>query len=95
MTMQSDVLNSNITTSGVLFSGRGRIKQICFVGNSTAGSIAIYDNASAGSGRLVWNITFHTSNVPCSIDIPGEGILCMNGAYGVLTNAVSLGICYG
>ena len=95
MTMQTDVLNVNITSSGVLFSGRGRIRQVCFVGNTTAGSITIYDNASAASGRVVWNITFHTSNVPTSIDIPGEGILCYNGAYGVLSNAVSLGICYG
>ena len=93
--MQTDVLNVNITSSGVLFSGRQRIRQILFVGNATAGSIAIYDNATAGSGRVLWGITFHTSNVPVSIDIPGEGILCQTGAYAVLNNVVGLGVCYG
>ena len=93
--MQTDVLNVNITSSGVLFSSRQRIRQILFVGNATAGSITIYDNATAGSGRVVWGITFHTSNVPVSIDIPGEGILCYNGAYAVLNNVVGLGVCYG
>mgnify|MGYP003339757282 FL=1 len=92
--MQTDVLNVNITATGQLFTGRARIKQILFVGNATAGSITIYDN-TAGSGRVLWGITFHTSNVPVSIDIPGEGILAYNGAYAVLSNVVGLGVCYG
>jgi hypothetical protein len=92
--MQTDVLNSSLTASGQLFTGRQRIRQITFVGNTTAGSIAIYDN-TVGSGRVVWSINFHTSNVPCSIDIPGEGILCYNGAYATLSNVVGISICYG
>jgi hypothetical protein len=93
--MQTDVLNASLTSSGVLFNSRQRIRQICFVGNATAGTITIYDNASAASGRVVWSIAFHTSNVPVSIDIPGEGILCLNGAYASLSNVVGFSVCYG
>ena len=92
--MQTDVLNASVTSSGIVFTGRQRIRQICFVGNSTAGSITIYDN-NINSGRVVWSIAFHTSNVPVSIDIPGEGILCYNGAYASLSNVVGLSVCYG
>jgi hypothetical protein len=91
--MQTDVLNASLTASGQLFTGRSRIRQILFVGNTTAGSITIYDNTT-GSGRVVWSINFHTSNVPCSVDIPGEGMLCLNGAYAVLSNVVGMSISY-
>jgi hypothetical protein len=93
--MQTDVFNVSLTSSGALFTTRQRIRQITFVGNTTAGSITIYDNPSAGSGRVVWSINFHTSNVPASIDIPGEGLLCYNGAYAVLSNVVGMSVCYG
>jgi hypothetical protein len=92
--MQTDVLNASLTASGQLFTGRSRIKEILFVGNTTAGNITIYDNTAA-SGRVLWSIAFHTSNVPVSIDIPGEGILAYNGAYAVLNNVIGLSVCYG
>ena len=95
MTMQTDVKATSVTTSGVLVAARTRIKQIVFVGNSTAGSITLYDNATTGSGNILYSITFHTSNVPTSIDIPGEGILAMNGVYATVSNIVGLTICYG
>jgi hypothetical protein len=50
--MQTDVYNVSITSTGVLLANRQRIRQITFVGNATAGSITIYDNASAASGRV-------------------------------------------
>jgi hypothetical protein len=93
---QTDVLNASLSSSGVLFSARQRIRQIVFVGNGTTnGAITIYDNPTTNSGRIVWSISLHTSNVPVSIDIPGEGILCVNGAYAVMTNITGMSICYG
>jgi len=94
--MQGDSLSAAVSATGVVVTGRGRLKQLTFVGNTTGNAVVVlYDNASAGSGKILWQLNAHLSNVPTPIDIPGEGILFVNGIYAALTNVVGLNVCYG
>ena len=95
MTMQYDVKSAYATASGVLVDSRCRLKQLVFLPNGTAGSIVVYDNASAGSGNIVWQTKTGTGVQPFQLIVPGEGILALNGLYVVLTNITSVTICYG
>mgnify|MGYP003351483346 CR=1 FL=1 len=85
--------NLPIIRDGKKIFTKEKQQEITFVGNATAGSITIYDN-TAGSGRVVWSISFHTSNVPCSIDIPGEGIRCEGNVTANCTGATAV-VFYG
>jgi hypothetical protein len=95
MTMQYDVKSAHTNTSAVLVSSRCRLKQITFNSNGTAGTIILYDNASAASGIILWQFDFGANVVSVPVLIPGEGILAYNGIYASLTNANSCTICYG
>jgi len=96
MTMQYDV-NSAYTTAatGSLYVGRSRLKQVVFLGNGTAGTFTLYDNASAASGNILFQFKFSTAVQPFQILIPGEGILAQNGIYLSSTNLSAISICYG
>jgi hypothetical protein len=93
--MQTDVKSAHTNTSTVLVSSRCRLKQITFNSNGTAGTIILYDNASAASGTVLWQFDFGANVVSVPVLIPGEGILAYNGIYATLTNANSCTICYG
>lgn len=95
MTMQYDVKSAYLEASGVLVADRCRLKQLVFLPSGTAGSLVIYDNASAGSGNVVWRTKVGTGVQPFQLIIPGEGILALNGLYAVLTNITSVTITYG
>ena len=47
MTMQYDVKTAKIQGSGLMFSGRVRLKQGTIIGNGTAGSIDFFDSVTA------------------------------------------------
>ena len=82
VSVPSSVL-SNSPGSYQLFNGRFRLKQFLFVGNnSSTGYLTIYDAANQSSitgaappagTRVVYQLSFHTSNVPTSVDIPEIG----------------------
>ena len=93
--MQSDVLSAHTNTSASLVSGRCRLKHVTFNSNGTAGTLVLYDNASAASGRILWQFDFGANVVAIPVLFPGEGILANNGIYATLTNANSCTICYG
>jgi hypothetical protein len=95
MTMQYDVKSAHTNTSAVLVAARCRLKQITFNSNGTAGTIILYDNASAASGNVLWQFDFGANVVAIPVLFPGEGILAYNGIYATLTNANSCTICYG
>jgi len=95
MTMQTDVKAAHTNTSAALVSGRCRLKQITFNSNGTAGTIILYDNASAASGSVLWQFDFGANVVSVPVLLPGEGILAINGIYAALTNANSCTVCYG
>jgi hypothetical protein len=95
MTVQYDVKSAYLEASGVLVDSRCRLKQLIFLPNGTAGSVVIYDNASAGSGNVVWRTKVGTGVQPFQLIVPGEGILAYNGLYVTLTNITSITVCYG
>ena len=95
MTMQYDVKSAYRTTSGAMVAGRTRLKQIMYIGNGTAGTITIYDNASAASGTILWQFISGTAVQPFQVLIPGEGILAANGIYAAITNQNAISVLYG
>ena len=95
MTMQYDVKTAYLEASGVLVDSRSRLKQLVFLPSGNTGSIVIYDNASAGSGNVVWRTKVGTGVQPFQLIVPGEGILALNGLYVALTNITSITVCYG
>jgi len=47
MTMQYDVKSSHLSGSGLMVSGRTRLKNLVYLGNGTAGSIDVFDTTTA------------------------------------------------
>ena len=47
MTMQYDVKGSHLSGSGIMVSGRARLKNLVYLGTGTAGSIDIFDTVTA------------------------------------------------
>lgn len=96
MTVQYDVQSAYVAgNTGALYAGRTRLKQIVFLGTGTAGTIIIYDNASAASGNILFQFKFSTAVQPFQVLIPGEGILAQNGLYLSGTNLSAVSVCYG
>lgn len=96
MTVQYDVQAAYIAgNTGSLVSGRTRLKQVVFLGTGTAGTLILYDNASAASGNILFQFKFSTAVQPFQVLIPGEGILAQNGVYLSGTNLSAVSICYG
>ena len=93
--VQTDVKSAHTNTSAALVTYRTRLKHITFNSNGTAGSLILYDNASAASGTILWQFDFGANVVSVPVLLPGEGILAVNGIYATLTNANSCTICYG
>ena len=91
MTMQTDILTANLTATGVVSGQRNRIRGFVCAPGATAGSIVLSD----GNGGLV-KISVPTTalGTPFDVEIPGEGVLCVNGIYATLTNVLSLTVFY-
>ena len=47
MTMQTDVKQAHINTSGFLILGRNRVRGISYVGSATAGYVTLFDTTTA------------------------------------------------
>lgn len=83
MAVQYDVKAVHTDANAQIITGRTRIKGYQCLAGGTAGEIIIYDTASnsaTGSVVLQFNIPGNTNN-PFSTLIPGDGIVCLNGAY--------------
>lgn len=103
MAMQTDVLltqplgtsNTFKTQSGDVL-GRCRIKAIYGTAAASAGTVVLYDGASA-AGKAIGTIS-----TPKAVDqgtyyllLPGEGILVSTGVYATITNVDSVMLIYG
>jgi len=95
MTVQYDVKSAHTNTSASLVNGRTRLKQVVFTSTGSAGTLALYDNASAASGTILWQYDVPALATPYIVTLPGEGILAANGIYASLTNIAACTICYG
>jgi hypothetical protein len=95
MTMQYDVKAAHTNTSAALVAGRTRLKQVVFTSDGTAGTLVLYDNATTGSGNVLWQYDVPALATPYVVTFPGEGILAYNGIYASLTHVSAVTICYG
>jgi hypothetical protein len=83
MGIQYDVKAVHTETSAQIISGRTRIKGYQCLSGGTAGDVIFYDtisNSATGTVVLQFNVPNNTNN-PFSTLIPGDGIVCINGAY--------------
>jgi hypothetical protein len=96
--MQYDVKSAHTTGSALLVSFRCRVKGFLMLGSSTAGDIVLYDSNTASSTGAVELIRFAVpgnANNVVSFDVPGEGILALNGVYATTPTGASITIIYG
>lgn len=93
--MQFDVKSAYTAVDAALVPYRTRLKGLYIV-VSTGGSnpVTIYDNASTGSGTIVFRAGATVAGAH-TVVIPSDGILAMNGLYVDTGSADSVTIIYG
>lgn len=94
MTTQTDVLSVHTETTGVIVTGRLRLKGYQCLSGGTAGDIIFRENSATGVTRLQFNVPGNTNN-PFSMTIPGEGILFYDGVHVTLPTLAKVTIFYG
>jgi hypothetical protein len=82
MTMQTDVKPTTLTSSGVVFEGRARVKGLVVTPGGSAGSVTVADGSSN-----VFTIYTVAQGETFNVIIPGEGVLCASNVYATLSNA--------
>jgi hypothetical protein len=70
MTMQTDVKQAHLNTSGFLVLGRNRVRGISFVGSATAGHVTLFDTATAP----VTTATYGRSSTTITVSATGHGL---------------------
>ena len=94
MAMQTDVLSSHVEATGMMVSGRTRVKGYQCLSGGTAGDIIFRDGGASGPIRLQFNIPANTNN-PFANLIPGEGILFTTDVHVTLPTAAKVTVFYG
>jgi hypothetical protein len=102
-TMQYDVLATKPLASTGNFKDqanadipRCRVKTIYAVNGTDAGSVVIRQGGSGGSIIMTIETPAKTTAGYSIIPIPGEGVLCKEGAlHGTVTNTTSITLFYG
>ena len=91
--MQTDVKAAHLNGSGVVFTGRYRIKGYQIAPGS-AGQINFYNNTT-NSGVIPLSVDTTANTAIISTLIPGEGILFDSGAYVTLPTSTAITVFYG
>lgn len=92
MAMQTDVKAAHSEATGVVVTGRTRLKAYQAISGGTAGDI-IFTDGNGGPVLLQFNIA--TGTQPIGLLIPGEGILAETGIYVTLPTAAKVTTFYG
>jgi len=71
MTIQYDVKGSHLSGSGIMVSGRVRLKNLVYQGNGTAGSIDVFDTTTAP----VTTGTYGRSGTTVTVTSTGHGLV--------------------
>lgn len=94
--MQTDVKATYLTADGVVVAGRARLKgMIVAVATLGANPVTIYDNASAATGTILFQVSCAGVAGTFPVVIPGEGIVAANGLYCDTGSAASVTAFYG
>lgn len=94
MGMQTDVKAVHAEATGILVSGRNRLKGYQCLSGGTAGDIIFRDGGASGTVRLQFNVPANTNN-PFANLIPGEGILFTTDIHVTLPTAAKVTVFYG
>lgn len=93
--MQTDVKSVYTASSAALTTTRTRIKGVFYaVSTGGASPVIFYDNASAGSGTVILEVSAAVAGSH-NVIIPGEGILATNGVYVDKGSATAVTLIYG
>ncbi len=82
------VSTKQLSASGTVFTGRGKLKGIWFVGGATAGTLVFNDGGSGGTAKLTINtpgITTSGTTGAAYVPIPEDGFLFQTDCYCVIT----------
>lgn len=86
----NEVIAKHLDASGVFADCRGRLKGFIINHESGAtGNIILYDNDSAASGSVVMEVDEKAAGT-FGMEIPGDGIIFVNGLYVDLPNNTSI-----
>jgi hypothetical protein len=80
--MQTDVKPKTLTSTGVVFEGRARVKGMVVTPGGSAGSVAIADGSTT-----VFTVYTIAQGETFNVVIPGEGVLCQTNVYATISNA--------
>ena len=70
--MATDVKQAHINTSGFLVLGRNRIKALSYVGTATAGTLAVFDTATAPVSS---GVTYGRTGTTVTVTKTGHGLV--------------------
>jgi len=87
MAMQGDVKSVPVSTTGVVYGDRTRLKGMLVVPGATAGSVVIRDGGATGTTLIT--ITTIANDSPFSVIIPDEGVLCYSNIHATVSNATA------
>jgi len=89
--MVGHALTARVTASGIVKTCNGRVWHLHIEPTADAGTVVIYDNASAASGTvLVSLVTPAEPGKPMDVDFAPVGLKSKNGLYVVVTNCVAV-----
>jgi hypothetical protein len=94
MSMQTDVKAKYLAGDGIIYAGRTRLKGLTVAVATAGAALIIYDNASAGSGDKVIEVSTAIAG-SFSVLIPDQGILAQNGLYLDINGAAGVTAYYG
>lgn len=72
MTMQYDVKQAHLNQSGLMVSGRNRVKAVAFVGTATAGQFVLFDTTTA---PVTSSVTYGRSGTTITVTKNAHGLV--------------------
>lgn len=94
MAMQTDVSAKYLTADGALSANRTRLRGLTVTVTTAGAALIVYDNASAASGTALLTLSTGTTGT-YSVNIPGEGILALNGLFLDINGAAAVTAYFG
>jgi hypothetical protein len=93
---QTDVKSTRLSSSGLVFAGRARIKGIAICANAgTTGVLVLRDGGSGGAVAIELDIPANSNPNSFYLLIPSEGVLCATNIYASITGLASVTVFYG
>jgi hypothetical protein len=89
MAMQTDVKAGSLSSTGLVYEGRARVKGLLIAPTSSAGNVTLTDG-----GANIFTVQTTANGETFNALIPGEGVLFKTNVAAILLNA-SVTVFYG